>query len=84
MGLIFLKALNRLVTNLRSFTPANIREWRALIVTFGFVVFFVAMAISLLVLVFIYAVSELHRMGYGHWLLTMLNYLISTHPAQLA
>ena len=76
MGLIFLKALNRLVTNLRSFTPANIREWRALIVTFGFVVFFVAIAIALLVLVFIYAVSELHRMGYTPWFFLLLMKLL--------
>ena len=84
MGLILLKALNRLVANLRSFTPVKIREWRALIVIFGGVVLLVAIAIALLVLVFIYAVSELHRMGYSHWLLTILNYLFSTHPAQLA
>ena len=76
MGLILFKALNRLVANLRSFTPAKIREWRAFILIFGFVVFLVAIAIALLVLVLIYAGSELHRMGYTPWFFLLLMKLL--------
>jgi hypothetical protein len=61
MGLMFLKVLDSLAANLRTFTPAKIREWRRLIVAFGFVV----IAIVILALVFIHVVSEFHRMGYG-------------------
>ena len=61
MGLMFLKVLDSLAANLRKFTPAKIREWRRLIVAFGFVV----IAIVILALVFIHVVSEFHRMGYG-------------------
>jgi hypothetical protein len=60
MGLMFLKVLDSLAANLRTFTPAKIREWRRLIVAFGFVV----IAIVILALVFIHVVSEFHRMGY--------------------
>ena len=65
MGLIFLKVLDSLAANLRAFTPAKIREWRWLVVAFGFVV--IVVAIVLLALVFIHVVSELNRMGYGPW-----------------
>jgi hypothetical protein len=67
MGLIFLKVLDSLAANLRSFTPAKIREWRWLMVAFGLVVFVVVIAIVILALVFIHVVSEFHRMGYGPW-----------------
>jgi hypothetical protein len=60
MGLMFLKVLDSLAANLRTFTPAKIREWRRLIVAFGFIV----IAIVILALVFIHVVSEFHRMGY--------------------
>jgi hypothetical protein len=60
MGLIFLKVLDSLAASLRAFTPAKIREWRRLIVVFGFFV-------VILALVFIHVVSELNRMGYGPW-----------------
>jgi uncharacterized RDD family membrane protein YckC len=63
MGLMFLKVLDSLAANLRTFTPAKIREWRRLIVAFGFVV----IAIVILALVFIHVVSEFHRMDYGPW-----------------
>ena len=65
MGLIFLKVLDSLAASLRAFSPAKIREWRRLVVAFGFVVIVVVIAIVLLALVFIYVVSELNRMGYG-------------------
>ena len=63
MGLIFLKVLDSLAASLRAFTPAKIREWKRLIVAFGFVV--IVVVIVLLALVFIHVVSELNRMGYG-------------------
>jgi len=59
MGLIFLKVLDSLAASLRAFSPAKIREWRRLVVAFGFVVIVVVIAIVLLALVFIYVVSEL-------------------------
>ena len=67
MGLMFLKVLDSLAANLRTFTPAKIREWRRLIVAFGFVV----IAIVILALVFIHVVSEFHRMGYGPLLIIL-------------
>lgn len=76
MGLILLKALNRLVANLRAFTPSRIRERWALVVAIGIVFFVVAISIVLLVRVFIYAVSELHRMGYGPWFFLLLMKLL--------
>jgi uncharacterized RDD family membrane protein YckC len=63
MGLIFLKVLDSLAASLRAFSPAKIREWRRLIVAFGFVV--IVVVIVLLALVFIHVLSELNRMGYG-------------------
>ena len=65
MGLIFLKVLDSLAASLRAFSPAKIREWRRLIVAFGFVV--IVVVIVLLALVFIHVLSELNRMGYGPW-----------------
>lgn len=77
MGLILLKALNRLVANLRAFTPARIREWRSLVVAIGIVFMVAVIGIVLLVRVYIYAVSELHRMGYGPWFFLLLMKLLS-------
>jgi len=72
MGLIFLKVLDSLAASFRAFSTAKIREWRRLIVAFGFVVILFVVAIVLLALVFIHVVSELHRMGYGPWFLILL------------
>lgn len=72
MGLMFLKGLDSLAANLRTFTPAKIREWRRLIVAFGFIV----IAIVILALVFIHVVSELNRMGYGPWFFILLMKLV--------
>jgi hypothetical protein len=61
MAHVFLKRLNSLVTNLRKFSPAQIKSWASFVI-----------ALALLVVVVVHSIVALEQIGYGPWFFNLL------------